>query len=114
MFQGGSLWSGLLTGTMSQIQDTKQLRQGGMAKNEYAVHTARNVTGALGVMAGVEYGAILGTTVMPGVGTVVGSVIGGLLGDKIGRTVGSQAGGILFRSPGANQMIGGTADGTKT
>jgi outer membrane lipoprotein SlyB len=49
-------------------------------------------------MAGIEYGAVLGTTIMPGVGTVVGSVVGGLLGDRLGRNVGQLAGTSLVNS----------------
>lgn len=98
MLQGGSLWGGLISGGISQLQDTRSLASGQMNKSDYAVKTSENVTGALGVMAGIEYGAILGTTIMPGVGTVVGSVIGGLLGNSLGRQVGHQAGQVLVNN----------------
>lgn len=99
MFQGGSLWGGLVSGGLSQIQDTNALKEGQINKKQYAVHTTENVTGAIGVMAGIEYGAILGTSLMPGVGTVVGSVVGGFLGDRLGRNVGQLAGTSLVNSP---------------
>jgi outer membrane lipoprotein SlyB len=92
IFQGGSLWGGLVSGGISQLKDTQSLTKGQMDKSQYAVQTSENVTGALGVMAGIEYGAILGTTIMPGVGTVVGSICGGLLGNTVGRRVGNEAG----------------------
>ncbi|GAA3406933.1 glycine zipper domain-containing protein [Paenibacillus hodogayensis] len=98
MLQGGSLWAGLASGAMSQFQDTKNLNQGNIDRTEYAVQTASNVTGAVGVMAGVEYGALLGTSVMPGIGTAVGAVIGGVLGDRLGRVVGRQTGSALVQS----------------
>jgi outer membrane lipoprotein SlyB len=98
MFRGGSLWGGLVSAGLSQIQDTNALKEGHINKNEYAVHTTANVTGALGVMAGIEYGAVLGTSVLPGVGTVVGSVVGGLLGDRLGRNIGQLAGVSLVNS----------------
>ena len=105
MFQGGSLWAGLITGGMAQLQDTKNLQEGHMSKRAYTVQTAENVTGAVGIMAGVEYGAVLGTTLMPGVGTVVGAVLGGVLGDRVGRIVGGQAGGMLIKNPLVNRVV---------
>ncbi|WP_244527551.1 glycine zipper domain-containing protein [Lihuaxuella thermophila] len=71
-----------------------------MNKKEYAVQTTENVSSALGVMAGIEYGALLGSSVLPGVGTAVGSVIGGLVGDRFGRYVGKQTGHLV-----CNQQI---------
>ncbi|MDT3424982.1 phage tail tape-measure protein [Paenibacillus forsythiae] len=105
MLQGGSLWAGLLAGGMSQLQDTKSLQQGRIGKKEYTVQTVENVTGAVGVMAGVEYGAVLGSTVLPGVGTVVGALLGGVLGDRMGRIVGGQAGNILSKNPLVNKVV---------
>jgi outer membrane lipoprotein SlyB len=52
-------------------------------------------------MSGIEYGAILGTSIMPGFGTIVGSVVGGLLGDRVGRAVGYQTGNAIFN----NRMV---------
>ncbi|KIL41262.1 hypothetical protein SD70_08415 [Gordoniibacillus kamchatkensis] len=101
MFQGGSLWAGLASGAMSQFQDTKNFTQGSLDRNEYAVKTATNVTGAVGVMAGVEYGALLGTSMLPGIGTAAGAIVGGLLGDRVGRMLGQQTGNAIF-----NGMIG--------
>jgi outer membrane lipoprotein SlyB len=92
IFQGGSLWGGLVSGGISQLKDTQSLTSGQIDKSQYAVQTSENVTGAIGVMAGMEYGAILGTTILPGVGTVVGSICGGLLGHTVGRKVGNEAG----------------------
>jgi outer membrane lipoprotein SlyB len=98
VFTGGSLWGGLVSGGLSQLQDTNALKQGQIDKKTYAVQTTENVTGAFGVMAGIEYGAIVGTSIRPGVGTVLGSVVGGLLGDRVGRTVGHRAGSSLVNS----------------
>jgi outer membrane lipoprotein SlyB len=99
MLQGGSLWAGVISGGMSQIQDTRNFTNGHMGKKEYALKTTGNVTGAFGLMAGVEYGALLGTSLLPGVGTAVGSILGGLIGDRLGRTVGVQAGYALVSNP---------------
>ncbi|MCD9023283.1 hypothetical protein K7P76_15775 [Cohnella sp. NL03-T5] len=106
MFQGGSLWGGLVSGGISQLKDTQSLTAGQMDKSQYAIQTSENVTGALGVMAGIEYGAILGTTIMPGVGTVVGSICGGLLGNTVGRKVGNEAGKRLVN----NRITQGVAE----
>jgi phage tail tape-measure protein len=109
-FSGGSLWGGLISGGLSQLQDTNALKEGQIDKKTYAVQTTENVTGAFGVMAGIEYGAILGTTIMPGVGTVLGSVVGGLLGDRVGRTVGHRAGSSLINSRMMQNKLGTTQD----
>jgi len=98
MFQGSSLWAGLASGVLSQIQHTRDLTQGNMDRTKYAVHTAGNVTGAVGVMAGVEYGALLGTSVLPGVGTAIGAVVGAVVGDKVGRAIGHRTGEAVFQS----------------
>ncbi|NOV04341.1 hypothetical protein [Paenibacillus planticolens] len=98
MLQGGSLWAGLISGGISEIQDVKNLSNGQMDKKEFTVKTAGNVTGAVGVMAGIEYGAMLGTTVLPGVGTVVGSVVGGILGNSLGQRLGTQAGNAIVHN----------------
>lgn len=97
IFRGASLWAGIISGGIAQFQDTRALRNGLMSKNDYAVQTTKNVTGAVGLMAGIEYGAILGTRVMPGIGTIAGTIIGGMIGDRIGSMVGLQAGHALFK-----------------
>lgn len=96
MFRGGSLWAGVISGGVSQVQNTMALANGQLKTNDYATHTTKNMTGALGVMAGIEYGAVWGSVLLPGIGTVVGSVIGGYMGDRLGRYVGLQAGNKLF------------------
>ncbi|MHC0616614.1 hypothetical protein [Paenibacillus sp. GCM10027628] len=104
MLQGGSLWAGLISGGLSQLQDTRDLTTGQMDRKQFAVKTTGNVTGAFGVMAGIEYGAILGTTVLPGVGTVIGSIVGGIVGNNLGQTLGTQAGNALVNNRLLNQM----------
>jgi outer membrane lipoprotein SlyB len=88
--QNSSIWGGIITGGLSQLQDTNAYRKGEIAKQEFAIQTTQNVTGAVGVMAGLEYGAILGSMVIPGIGTIVGSMAGAILGDKLGRTLGQK------------------------
>ncbi|WCK54714.1 hypothetical protein PP175_01350 [Aneurinibacillus sp. Ricciae_BoGa-3] len=109
MNRGTSLWAGVISGGLSQMQDTNALRNGQMSTKEYAAHTTRNVTVAAGVYAGMEYGGILGSAVLPGIGTIIGSVVGGLVGDKVARVVGMQAGNLVFNRPSmnpTNQMQG--------
>jgi outer membrane lipoprotein SlyB len=98
MFRGTSLWAGIISGGLSQLEDTRHLRSGQMNRSQYAANTTRNVTMAVGVMAGMGYGAVLGSAVFPGIGTIVGSVIGGLVGDRVGRTVGMEAGNMIFNT----------------
>jgi hypothetical protein len=61
------------------------------------VHTVGNITGAAGLAAGIEYGALLGTMFIPGIGTVLGSILGGLAGDKFGRFLGEGAASAVFK-----------------
>ncbi|PLT33116.1 hypothetical protein [Bacillus sp. V5-8f] len=99
MFKGVSFWAGVLSGGMAQINDTRALAAGAMDKKVYAIQTTKNVTGSFGTMAGLEYGAILGSAIIPGVGTIIGSMIGSMIGGRIGTYVGHNAGSILFNNP---------------
>ncbi len=81
-----------------------------MHNKEYANLTTENVTGAFGVMAGIEYGAVLGSSFMPGVGTVLGAVVGGMLGDRLGRRAGTMAGTTIFNSQMAQNALNGNKE----
>ncbi|SEB62694.1 hypothetical protein [Paenibacillus sp. GP183] len=104
MYQGISVLAGLLFGGVKQYQDTKSLNQGEIYRKKYAVETTENITGGVGVWAGVEYGSMLGTTLLPGFGTVAGAVLGGVLGAKVGTVVGHQAGSAVFKQGMPNFM----------
>jgi outer membrane lipoprotein SlyB len=104
MYQGISVLAGLLFGGVKQYQDTKSLNQGEIYRKKYAVETTENITGGVGVWAGVEYGSMLGTTLLPGFGTVAGAVLGGVLGAKVGTVVGHQAGSAVFKQGMPNLM----------
>jgi outer membrane lipoprotein SlyB len=107
MFNGGSMWAGVVSGGFNQMQHTRALQTGQINKQQYAVHTTTNVTGAVGIMAGIEYGAMLGTAVMPGIGTIAGSIIGGMMGDRVGRYVGQKTGHAVFsRDGGVASTVG--------
>lgn len=95
MFQGGSLWTGIIAGTTAQLRDHQRLRKGKLSSTQYTAHTAKNITGSVGVMAGVEYGALIGTSILPGVGTVCGPVAGALIGGQIGHVFGKQVDNIV-------------------
>ena len=96
-FSKGTLWAGAISGGIAQIKDTNAYAGGKMKPNEYAAQTTTNVTGALGLMAGLEYGTVLGSSLLPGIGTVAGTILGAILGDRLGNVVGSQVGNMLFR-----------------
>jgi outer membrane lipoprotein SlyB len=100
MLRNSSVWAGVIAGGLSQWKDTQAYRHGEIRKADYKVHTVGNITGAAGLAAGIEYGALLGTMVVPGIGTVVGSILGGLAGDKFGRFLGEGAASAVFK-PGA-------------
>lgn len=96
MMKAGSIWAGVISGAIGQLEDTKAMTSGQMNKKEYAVNTTKNITGGVGVMAGIEYGAILGSSLLPGVGTFIGALIGSVVGNRIGNYAGSQVGHIVF------------------
>jgi phage tail tape-measure protein len=97
MYRSASFWSGVVSGGLSQIEDTRSYMKGELTTSDYSVHTTRNVTGAVGIMAGMEYGAVLGTAVLPGIGTIVGSLIGFMVGNRVGSYAGYQVGNIVFK-----------------
>ncbi|WP_141432059.1 hypothetical protein [Bacillus sp. 03113] len=96
MFKGVSLWAGVISGGMAQLKDTQAMASGEMGVKEYSIQTSQNLTGSLGLMAGLEYGAVLGSAVLPGAGTIIGSIIGSMIGNRVGNIAGYQAGHILF------------------
>ncbi|MFZ3101384.1 MAG: hypothetical protein WA113_04155 [Desulfitobacteriaceae bacterium] len=97
MFSKGVLWAGAISGGIAQIKGSREYTSGKIDANEYVVQTTTNVTGALGLMAGLEYGAILGASLIPGYGSIVGTILGGILGDRLGNVVGTQVGNTLFK-----------------
>jgi hypothetical protein len=98
MFKGAPLWSGILSGGISQIEDVRSYMKGEIDRKDFTVYTMRNITGAVGIMAGMEYGALVGTMVFPGIGTFVGSLIGYMVGNRIGSTVGYKTGDFLVNT----------------
>ncbi|WP_416825266.1 hypothetical protein [Ectobacillus polymachus] len=96
MLKSASLWSGIIAGGISQMKDTKAMSDGLLSKKRYAVHTSKNVVGSVGIAAGIEYGALVGTSILPGVGTIIGSIVGGMVGDGLGSYLGMQTGELLF------------------
>jgi outer membrane lipoprotein SlyB len=112
MLEGISVLAGLLFGGAKQFQDTKSLNQGEIYRKKYKVETTENVTGGVGVWAGVEYGGMLGTTLLPGFGTVAGAVLGGVLGAKVGTAVGHQAGNAVFNKGKSSNMLDSTSHET--
>ncbi|MFC3884034.1 hypothetical protein ACFOU2_11250 [Bacillus songklensis] len=97
MYKGASFWSGVLSGGISQIEDMRSYMKGDLTTQDFSVHTTRNVTGAVGIMAGMEYGAVLGSAVLPGVGTIIGSILGFMIGNRVGSYAGYQVGNMVFK-----------------
>lgn len=97
MYRGASFWSGVVSGGISQVEDMRSYLKGDLTTQDFSVHTTRNVTGAVGIMAGMEYGAVLGSAVLPGVGTIIGSIIGFMVGNRLGTYAGHQVGTIVFK-----------------
>jgi outer membrane lipoprotein SlyB len=93
----GTVWAGVFAGAITQISDTLQYLNGKSNKKDYTIHTIGNVVSSLGVMAGIEYGALIGTAVFPGAGTVTGSILGGVIGEYLGRSIGHHTGNIVHR-----------------
>ena len=92
MFSKGTLWAGAISGGIAQIKGSRAYTSGKISANEYVAHTTTNVSETVGLMAGFEYGAILGSSLIPGVGSIIGAILGGMLGDRLGNAVGTQVG----------------------
>jgi outer membrane lipoprotein SlyB len=97
MYKGTSFWTGVLSGGISQIEDIRLYRKGDLTTQDFSVNTTRNVTGAVGIIAGMEYGAVLGSAVLPGVGTIIGSIVGFMIGNRLGSYAGHQVGNMVFK-----------------
>ena len=92
MFSKGTIWAGAISGGIAQIKGSREYTGGKINANEYVAHTTINVSETLGLMAGLEYGAILGSALIPGFGSIVGTILGGIIGDRLGNVVGVQVG----------------------
>jgi phage tail tape-measure protein len=92
MFSKGTLWAGAISGGINQIRGSREYTGGEITANEYVAHTTTNVSETIGLMAGLEYGAMLGSSLIPGVGSILGTIVGGILGDRLGNVVGRQVG----------------------
>lgn len=96
MFSRGTLWAGAISGGVALLRDAGAHRSGELSDRNYALHTTANLTSTLGLMAGFEYGAYLGSALLPGAGAVIGTILGGIVGDRLGQAVGQESGSWLF------------------
>ncbi|ODA42397.1 hypothetical protein [Desulfosporosinus sp. BG] len=96
MFSKGTLWAGAISGGIAQIKGSREFTTGKINADEYVAHTTINVSETLGLMAGLEYGAVLGSALIPGIGSIVGTILGGILGDRLGNVVGIQVGNSIM------------------
>jgi hypothetical protein len=56
----------------------------------------------------MEYGARLGSAVLPGVGTIIGLLVGFIIGNRLGSYAGYQVGNIMFKK--SPLLLTGNAD----
>ena len=98
MFSKGTLFAGAISGGITQIKGSREYTSGKISENEYVVHTTTNVSETIGLMAGFEYGAIIGASLIPGVGSIIGTILGGILGDRLGNVVGTQVGNSFIKN----------------
>ena len=59
LYNGVPFWSGVVSSGLAQVDDTIALSRGQLDTKNYAIHTTSNVTCGIGIMAGLEYGAII-------------------------------------------------------
>jgi phage-related tail protein len=105
LFSSGTWMAGAITGGLRQLKDTSAYGQGYLNGNQYASRTTHNLTEAFGLMAGLEYGAMLGSAILPGVGTIAGTVLGAVLGERLGDSVGGEVGKLIFESGGQQNLL---------
>ncbi|SPF49534.1 conserved hypothetical protein [Candidatus Desulfosporosinus infrequens] len=105
MFSKSTLWAGAISGGITQIKGSRGYTSGRINANQYVAHTTTNVSETIGLMAGLEYGAILGSSLIPGVGSIIGTILGGILGDRLGNVVGTQVGNALINQENLDSSI---------
>lgn len=96
MFSRSTWIIGLLSGGLKQLKDTAAYGKKDLNGNQYTSRTTRNFTEAFGLMAGLDYGAMLGSAVLPGVGTFAGTILGAIVGERLGNRIGDEIGKSIF------------------
>ena len=66
-----------------QFEDTRAMTSGQMNRRSMPLILPK-YSGGIGVMAGIEYGSILGTSLLPGAGTIIGAILGSMIGSRSG------------------------------
>jgi hypothetical protein len=79
----GSAPVAIATGAFEVGADVVRFAQGKIDGDELAGAAGKTVVRTGATWAGAEGGALIGSAILPGVGTVVGGVIGGLLGGSL-------------------------------
>jgi len=69
------------------LKDLMRFADGGLSGDELAVRTGANVVKGTTAWAGMEGGALLGSMLLPGPGTIAGAILGGLIGGGFGAAV---------------------------
>lgn len=77
------------TGVILAKQTTKLL-QGEITPEEFAINIGREGTTLASSITGSNLGAVIGTAMLPGVGTIVGGVIGGMLASMLSSSAHNQ------------------------
>ncbi len=105
MLQGGSLWAGIISGGLTQIQDTRNLTNGQMDKKRIRGKNGGQRNRSFRRHGRHRIRRAARHFDFTGAGTIVGSIVGGLVGDRLGRVVGVQAGNALVHNPMLNSVM---------
>jgi len=89
--------SGLLTGGLSQAEDTYSYLKRRMSTRKYMASTCANTLGACGFVMGLKYGAMMSSMILTGVGSLIGSIVLGIIGFRLGHNIGYSIGTSLLR-----------------
>ena len=81
--KSGGVISTILIGSIFNVSDL--IKTGDWAR--FGLSTGGTITSAAAGYAGAEGGAIIGTMIFPGVGTVIGGIVGGIAAGLFGGWV---------------------------
>ncbi len=104
MFSRNTWIIGAISGGVKQLKDSAAYGKKDVDGAQYASRTTQNLTEAFGLMAGLEYGAVLGSAVLPGIGTFAGTVLGAVVGERLGRSVGEEVGKSIFEKQNRQEL----------
>lgn len=65
-------------------------------RNKFKKYVVKRSASGVGVVGGATAGVVIGSLILPGVGTFLGGVVGNMVGKYVGSHAGEAVGGALY------------------